>query len=152
MRINSVRSGFLDFLSSCVVHILYFDDFHSTPHSLTTSQSVQKSPKWDTECCNWHLISQTHTSHLPTVSVVFLQNQKHLCQKKFIPGRVAQCVTSRLSDPFLGIGPGPIELVELAEFCPWAQYTQTGNWNTGKCKYWKYAVEAELSKLMYVED
>ena len=32
------------------------------------------------------------------------------------------------------------------------QYTRTGNWHTGKCKYWKYVVEAELSKLTNVED
>ena len=29
---------------------------------------------------------------------------------------------------------------------------QTGNSHTGKCIYWKYYVEAELSKLMYNED
>ena len=27
------------------------------------------------------------------------------------------------------------------------QYTQTGNRHTGKCKYWKYVVEAELFPL-----
>ena len=32
------------------------------------------------------------------------------------------------------------------------QYTRTGNWHTGKWKFWKYVVEAELSKLTYVED
>ena len=32
------------------------------------------------------------------------------------------------------------------------QYTQTGNWHIGKCKYWKYVVNVEISKLMYVED
>ena len=41
--------GLLSPLSSRVVHFLYFDDFHSSPHSLTPSQSFQKSPKWDTE-------------------------------------------------------------------------------------------------------
>ena len=31
--------------------------------------------------------------------------------------------------------------------CQGTQYT-----GTGKCKYWKYVVESELSKQMYVED
>ena len=32
------------------------------------------------------------------------------------------------------------------------QYTWTGNCHIGKCIYWEYVVEAELSKLTYVED
>ena len=48
LRINSFRSGFIEHLSSCVVHNLYFDDFHSTPQSLTPPK-VYKSPKWDRE-------------------------------------------------------------------------------------------------------
>ena len=32
------------------------------------------------------------------------------------------------------------------------QYTRTGHWHTGKCIYWKYVVEAELSKPTFVED
>ena len=32
------------------------------------------------------------------------------------------------------------------------QYKWTGHLHTGKCIYWKYVVEAELSKLTYVED
>ena len=65
MIINSFRSGFLELLSSCVDHILYFDDFHSTPHSLTPSQSVQQSPKWDTNAEIVTLFPKP-TPHLPT--------------------------------------------------------------------------------------
>ena len=32
------------------------------------------------------------------------------------------------------------------------QYTRTGYRHTGECIYWKYVVEAKLSKLTYVED
>ena len=32
------------------------------------------------------------------------------------------------------------------------QYTRIGHCDTGKCIYWKFVVEAEFSKLKYVED
>ena len=82
MRINSFRSGFLELLSSCEAHILYFDDFHSTSLSLTPSQSVQKSPKWDMKCCNRHLISQTHTSISPLCLLYSCKTKNLLCQKR----------------------------------------------------------------------
>ena len=47
--------------------------------SLTPSQSVQKSPKWDMECCNYY--PNPHP-YLSTVSVVFLQNQKLTMPKR----------------------------------------------------------------------
>ena len=31
----------------------------------------------------------------------------------------------------------------------WTQHKRNGNWHTGKCIYWKYVVEAALSKLTY---
>ena len=61
---------------------MYFDDFHSTPHSLTPSQSVQKLPKWDTECFNWHLISQTHTPISPLRLLYSCKTKNLLCQKE----------------------------------------------------------------------
>ena len=81
MRINSFRSGFL--LSSCVVHILYFDIFHSILHLLTPSKSVQKAPKWDTECCNWYLISQTHTPISPLRLLYSCKIKTYYAKKKF---------------------------------------------------------------------
>ena len=100
MRINSVRSGLLEFLSSCVVHILYFDDFHSTPLSLTPSKSVQKSPKWDTKCCNWHLISQTHTPISPLCLLYSCKTKTLLCKNEIQihylregSGSVVECLT-----------------------------------------------------------
>ena len=35
---------------------------------------------------------------------------------------------------------------------PQTQYILSGNYYTGKCIFWKYIVEVELSKLTYVED
>ena len=64
MRINSLKSGILELLSSCVVHILYFNDFHSTPHSQCTKVTkmghgmLQLAPYFP----NPH-------PHLPTASV-----------------------------------------------------------------------------------
>ena len=84
MSINSFRSVFLELLSSCVVHILYFDDFLSTPQSLTPSQSVQKSPKWDMECCNLHLISQTLTPSPHCVCCIPAKPKNYYAKKKFL--------------------------------------------------------------------
>ena len=81
MRLNSFRSGFLELLSSCVVHILYFDDFDSTPHSLTPSQSIQKSSNWTRNAAIGTLFPKP-TPLSPTVSVVFLQNQQEMSQTR----------------------------------------------------------------------
>ena len=81
MRTNTFRSGFLELLSSCVVHILYFDDFHSTPHS-PPPPPPPPPPKCTKVTKMGHRMlqlapyfSNPHT-HLPTAAVVFLQNQK----------------------------------------------------------------------------
>ena len=81
MRINSFRSGFLELLSSCVVHILYFDDFHSIPHSLTPFKSVQVTKMGHGMLQLAPYFPNPHP-RLPTAYVVFLQNQKHTMPKR----------------------------------------------------------------------
>ena len=82
MRINSFRSGFLELFSGCVVHILYYDDLQSTPHSLTHSKCVQKSPKWNTECCNFGTLFPKPTPLSPHCVCCILQNQKPTMPKR----------------------------------------------------------------------
>ena len=65
-----------------------------------------------------------------------------------IHDKVTTLIFEIVNFPFLDVDVPPSPSYGVSR----TQYTQTGHWHTGKCIYWKYVVEAELSKRTFLED